>query len=340
MATSYWNGKEVKEIELLDLFPPNDGVISQYYGRIGSGKTYAATRDVLDLLRRGKVVYTNWKLHYTGTDERKSILWVLLSLLLPWHRRFYFFPPENLKYLAVDKDFHTKFQKITDAHVFLDEGHVVFDSYAMARLDIEKRSSILHTRHFDRSIHIISQRPTAIHVAMRANVNVFYKCECLFKLGPIVRFKRTEYQDMLNESVDEDEEKVVSYKYYWGKSSVFEAYDTKYLRGDTPASQRVLFKAYDYGYFARFKLLFDAVIPPKSQAELSTPVPLRIVDNSASVQGHDQPKYRGIFEGDISFWLWVKEKVVAVFWARSSSRAALSENKPSLTGTLVSSGHE
>ncbi len=293
MSTSYWDGKEVREIELLDLFPPNDGVISQYYGRIGSGKTYAATRDVLDLLRRGKVVYTNWKLHYEGTDERKSFWWVLISLILPWHKRFYYFPPENLHYLPVDKEFHNNFQKLTDCHVFLDEGHVVFDSYAMARLDIEKRSSILHTRHFDRSIHIISQRPTAIHVAMRANVNVFYKCECLFKFGPIVRFKRTEYQDMLNESVDEDEEKVVSIKYYWGQARVFEAYDTKYLRGNIAASQRVLFKAYDYGYFARVKLLigtfskrkYNDVLSPVS-TELYPPPALQITDDRASVPVH------------------------------------------------------
>jgi len=89
---------------------------------------------------------------------------------------------------------------------------------------------------------------------MRANVNVFYKCERLWTIGPFIRFKRTEYQDLLNESVDEDPEKVISVKYYMGKNAVFNAYDTKYLRGDISPSQRVQFKAYDIGYVSRFVL--------------------------------------------------------------------------------------
>lgn len=256
MATEYWTGKEVKTIELLDLFPPSAGMITQYYGRIGSGKTYAATQDILDLLRRGKVVYANWHINYQGLDERYSIPYIIRSLIFPWYKRFYAFPKENLRYIEIGKGFYDKFASLTDCHVFLDEGHLVFDSYEMARLDIQKRASILHTRHFDRSIHIISQRPTAVHVAMRANVNVFYRCQCLFAFGPIVRFKRTEFQDLQNETVDESDEKELGVKYYWGSQKVFEAYDTKYLRGDTKASQKVLFRAYDLPYLTRWVYLF------------------------------------------------------------------------------------
>ncbi len=263
MATTYFDGKEVREIELLDLFPPSAGMISQYYGRIGSGKTYSATADVLELLRMGKVVYTNWKIHYEGYDQRKSLAYILLSIFWPFKKRFYAFPKENLKYIEVDKQFHENFSKLTDCHVFLDEGHVVFDSYEMARLDIEKRKSILHTRHFDRSIHIISQRPTAIHVAMRANVNVFYKCECLWQIFHWTRFKRTEFQDMTNETVNEDPELIISEKYYFGKQEVFKAYNTKYLRGNILPSQRVEFKAFDYHYLGKIKLLFRYFVGKK-----------------------------------------------------------------------------
>lgn len=273
MSSQIFDGKRVRDIELLNLFPPNPGMISQYYGRIGSGKTYSATSDVLDLLRQGKVVYANWDIHYEGYDQRKSLPYIIRSILFPWIKTFYFFPKENLKKIDVDRNFHEKFATLTDCHVFLDEGHVVFDSYEMARLSIEKRKSILHTRHFDRSIHIISQRPTAIHVAMRANVNVFYKCECRFQIGPFIMFKRSEYQDMLNENVDEDPEKIISVKHYLGKKRVFEAYSTKYLRGDTPDSQKVLFNAYRYNIFGKIALLFgrkpkDEVIPMST--ELST----------------------------------------------------------------------
>jgi hypothetical protein len=274
MGTSVIAGKEVKEIELVDLFPASAGMITQYYGRIGSGKTYAATADVLDMLRRGKVVYTNWKLHYEGFDERESGWHLFFSIIFPWRKRFFSFPKDNLRLLEVDKEFHNNFQKLTDCHVFLDEGHVVFDSYQMARMDMEQRKSILHTRHFDRSIHIISQRPTAIHVAMRANVNVFYKCEHLFSFGPLVRFKRTEFQDLQNESVDESPEKVISTKYYWGKNKVFTAYNTKYLRGGLEASQRLAFKAYDVGYIARWGLLLKKMCGRKKKAPSPTPDPL------------------------------------------------------------------
>lgn len=263
MSTDVFQGEKVKEIELLDIFPASEGMISQYYGRIGSGKTYAATQDILDLLRRGKVVYANWRINYKGTDERRSIIRVIVTLLWPFRTRFYHFPKENLRFISVDKDFHKTFATLTDCHVFLDEGHVAFDSYEMARMDIEKRKSILHTRHFNRSIHIISQRPTAIHVTMRANVNVFYKCERLWTLFGYVRFKRTEYQDLLNESVDEDPEKAISVKYYRGRQEVFEAYDTKYLRGEIARSQKTMFSAYDYTWIGRIKLLISLFQNPR-----------------------------------------------------------------------------
>ena len=261
MPTTFFEGKRVSEIELLDLFPSSEGMITQYYGRIGSGKTYSATADALELLRRGKVVYTNWKLHYEGTDERQSKFRVFVALVFPWIRRFYVFPKENLHYLEVDEHFHDKLGKLTDCHIFLDEGHVVFDSYEMAKMSLEKRKNVLHTRHFNRSIHIISQRPTAVHVTMRANVNVFYRCTKIWSFGPLVRFKRTEFQDMLNESVDENEEKIAGVKYYWGSKKVFDAYDSHYLRGDVGTSQRLLFEAYDYNYLAKLKLFFTLLFP-------------------------------------------------------------------------------
>lgn len=292
MSTPIFDGKQVQEIELLDLFPPNPGTIAQYYGRIGSGKTYAATADILEALRQGKVVYANWRIHYEGTDERKSILWAFLGVLLPWHHRFFNFPPGNLRYFEFSdewaekegyKDFTHWLETRTDCIIVGDEGHVMFDSYQGTRMSISKRSAILHTRHFDRAIWIISQRPTAIHVAMRANVNQFYKCELMWALGPWVRFRRTEYQDMLNESVDEDPDKIISIKRYNGSQRVFDAYDTKYLRGEIQPSQKVLFQAYDYGYLARWALLFHNIAatlpkpkprppkPPKAK-KLSTPL--------------------------------------------------------------------
>ena len=258
MTSTIYQGKEVKEIDLVDLFPPSEGQISQYYGRIGQGKTYAGTSDVLELLRKGEVVYVNWPINYNGFDERKDISYVIMSLILPWKKRFFNFPKENLKFLPIDEHFHEKLQSITDAHVFLDEGHVVFDSYEMAKLDIKKRMSILHTRHFNRSIHIISQRPTAIHVVMRANVNVFYKCEKILHWGSLIIFRRTEFQDMTGETVDEGQP--LGAKYYFGKRSVMNAYDSQYLRGDMKSSQKLFVNAFDFDYRQRMAMLSRYIV--------------------------------------------------------------------------------
>ena len=267
-------GKKVEEIDLVDLFPANEGMITQYYGRIGSGKTYAATADILEKLEQGKVVYANWHIHYEGTDETRSLAYIIASIILPWRHRFFVFPKENLIYFELSdkwaqgagyKDFTDWLSTRTDCDIFADEGHIMFDSYAGIKMSIEKRAAVYHTRHFNRSINIISQRPTAIHVSMRANVNIFYRCEQIWRFGNLVRFKRTEYQDILNESVDENPEKVMGTKWYWGKKRVFEAYDTKYLRGDMVKSQKVLFDAYDIGYFSRIGLLFKTLFSKRDE---------------------------------------------------------------------------
>jgi hypothetical protein len=252
MPTPIKIGKQLKEIDLLNLFSANEGEITQRYGRIGQGKTYGATADVLDELHRGHVVYCNWKINYNGFDQRESFLFIIGSILFPWKNKFYSFPKDNLKYIEIDENFISNFSKLTDCSVYLDEGHVAFDSYEMAKMSMQKRVAVLHTRHFNRSIHIISQRPTAIHRMMRANVNRFYKYDKLIN-KPFLLFRRTEYQDMQDENVDETQP--LSVKLYLGKSKIFKAYDSKYLRGDMKDSQKVKFTGFKVNIFLRIVLL-------------------------------------------------------------------------------------
>jgi len=249
MPTSVNVGTRLEDIDLVGLFTSFDGEITQRFGRIGQGKTYGATADVLDALKRGRVVYCNWKMNYEGFDQRDSFMFVLGTILFPWKNKLYYFPKENLKYLPVDEKFLDVFATLTDCDVYLDEGHVVFDSYEMAKMPMKKRTSVLHTRHYNRSIHIISQRPTAIHVMMRANVNRFYKYEKIISY-PFLLFRRTEYQDMVGETVDE--EKPLSTKLYLGSKRIYKMYDSKYLRADTPNSQEVKFEGYKLNIFMSF----------------------------------------------------------------------------------------
>lgn len=251
-------GKAVEVDVLRDLFEAEEGSIVQYYGRIGNGKTYNATADIIEDLRNGMVVYANWHLDLTGIsfDQKDSTLYTLMGLI-GVKKRFYKFLPENLHYLAIDEDFMNVFPNLTDCKVYLDEGHIVFDSYQMTKLSMEKRASILHTRHFNRTIAIISQRPTAIHVSARANVNIFYKCEKIMS-WPFLAFRRSEYQDMVSagETVD-DEAKPISTKWYFASKTVLNAYNTKYLRGGIPRSQEVHFEAFDFSYKERVVAFFD-----------------------------------------------------------------------------------
>lgn len=273
--------KTIEVPNIFDIFPPSEGMIAQIYGRIGSGKTYATVRIILDLLRRGKVVYVNFPINYRGYDERQSRFRVFVSLLFPWIKRFYFFPSENLRFYEISDEWaktqgYETFTKWvhsrTDCYIFADEGHVWVDSYTATRMPIELRNISLHTRHYNRNIFVISQRPTAIHVTMRANVNVFYKCEKIFQMGRIVRFKVSEYQDLKNETVDEDEEKRVSKKYYWGRKRFFEAYDTRYLRKGMQISQYPAAEAYNLNFIAKMAYLLGFK-PKKVIHRLSTGEP-------------------------------------------------------------------
>jgi len=243
---------EIKEIDLLDLFPATEGFIDQYYGRIRQGKTYGATADILNDLRRGKIVYCNWKINWGGYDQREDP-WSVLWHLITGSENYFVFDKSNLRYLPIDENFMNTFETLTDCKVYLDEGHVIFDSYQHAKFSMKKRVAILHTGHFDRSIIIISQRPTAVHVSARANVNRFFRFKKLWGFG-FNLFQRTEFQDMINETVDEDSDPL-STKLYIGSSRVYKAYDTKYLRGDTPRSQDLKGKVYKVNYLSQWWLI-------------------------------------------------------------------------------------
>ena len=220
-------GTRVDEQELIDLFEPPEGSVNFYYGRIGNGKTYAATADILDLLERGRVVYCNWVINWSGFDQRSNGAHRLFHFIF-FMRRFYVFKKENLRYFSPD-DVSVEFlSSLTDCDIFIDEGQWIFDSYEGTKFSKEKRRLILHTRHVNRSLNIISQRTKAIQVSARGQVNRFYKCEAVMR-WPFLIFRRTEYQDMAGDDVDEGADPI-SVKTYFARKKVLSAYDTKYLR--------------------------------------------------------------------------------------------------------------
>lgn len=244
-------GKRVLEKDLIDIFKANEGSINMYYGLIGNGKTYSATADIIELLKQGKVVYCNWHIEIEDFDDRENF-WFLLKNTLLFKKRFYkipckrnlhYFEPENFKNTVELVEW---LSKLNDCHIFFDEGQDMFDSYEGTRFSKAKRRLILHTRHYHRTLNIISQRPTAIQVSARGNVNRFYKCVKI-ATWPWVRFARYEFQTMKSETVDEDTAPI-STRFYWADKKIFKAYNTDYLAQGIKKSQQVYFEAFDLSF--------------------------------------------------------------------------------------------
>lgn len=253
-------GKKVLTSDLIDVFKASEGSINLYYGLIGNGKTYNATADILDLLSDGYVVYANWRINVSDYDQRRSLFWSFARFLF-FSKRFYVFPCAKNLHFFDPEDFDSTpalvewLSKLNDCHIFFDEGQDMFDSYEGTRFSKAKRRLILHTRHYHRTLNIITQRPTAIQVSARGNVNRFYKCVKLMS-WPWVRFARYEFQEMSGETVDETKDPV-STKTYWASKKVFSAYNTDYLSQGIPKSQEVFFEAYDFDFKGRFYLLVE-----------------------------------------------------------------------------------
>jgi len=269
-------GKKLLTEDLVDVFSATEGSINMYYGKIGNGKTYNATSDILDLLDEGKVVYANWHIKVEDFDDRKSWLMLLRNFLL-FRRTYYYIPTsKNLRYFDPEQ-FNTTgelvewLSNLNDCHIFFDEGQDMFDSYEGTRFSKAKRRLILHTRHYHRTLNIISQRPTAIQVSARGNVNRFYKCVKLAS-WPWLRLARYEFQDMAGETVDENSEPV-SVKTYWGSARVFNAYNTDYLSQGIPKSQAVFFEAYDLNFKERFLAIKYKLFPYKEKPYIPLGIP-------------------------------------------------------------------
>lgn len=258
---------------LLDIFEPDEGTIDLIYGRIGNGKTYCATEMILEDLKKGQVVYANWRLNYHGFDERKSLVHVVASFMFPWRKTFYKFPAENLKYFdssEVDIDF---LAKITDANVYIDEGQWIFDSYEKTSFSKEKRKLILHTRHLNRRLVIVTQRPTAIQVSARGNVNRYFKCE-KWMSWPFLIFRQFQYQDMVGDTVNESLP-IGRPRVFFAKKRVLNAYNSKYLREGIPRSQDLVVEAFKLSFVDKIKALWQVIglqanhLPTQDPTDLS-----------------------------------------------------------------------
>lgn len=266
--------RTLDEGELLDLVGVQAGFLAQIYGKIKNGKTYCACLMAMDTANSGQVVYVNFPIAWDGYDERDIFLCRLLGYI-GLKKTFFKFPASNLRFcdlsnlldVVVDGvhthlDFYAWFRQLTSCTLFLDEGHIYYDSYMALKMKLEDRLPILETAHYDRSVYIISQRATAIHAVLRGNINVFYKIEKTYDGWFGVHFRRVEFQEMGdNEKPNEERETIIdpdtgkksygdyiwaeSIHSYWGKKRIYAKYNSKYRRLGAKESQQNYAEVYD-----------------------------------------------------------------------------------------------
>jgi len=269
--------------EILDLFAPQEGEITFYYGRIRNGKTYAATSDILELLQRGEVVFANWMVDFEGFDERASFAIVLVSLLTGRRRffkylgsNFHFIDPEKLisdpseiKYLS----------KLVGAHLFLDEGQWIFNSMDRSP-DVDKLRLVLHNGHHCRSLNLISQRPINIFRTMRSQVQLWYKCEKRLS-WPFLIFQRTTFEEM-KEDVPDEEQPSGRPKTYFADDRVLKAYSTHAMREKDAQLMVPEFVLYETTFWDRCRLFGRFFVPRR----------WRTPDLSGGASGGNTPEKR------------------------------------------------
>lgn len=218
-------------------FPEVEGELLQIFGKVKNGKTLFATMLAWKDLMAGYTVAANWKIFWEGYDERRS-RWHLFLGIIGLKKYYAKIAKENFIYLPPgDMTMLDRISRMTDVKIYLDEGHMYLDSYKLTKMSMEDRNTVLLTGHFNRSIIVVSQRPTAIHATVRGNVNRFFQVEKLFKIPflPFTLFRVSEIQDMIGETPDVDSPERTFL--VWGSTLLYSRYNYKSMRGDMPRSQ-------------------------------------------------------------------------------------------------------
>ena len=209
----------------------------------------------------GRVVYTNWHLILDDfvSDQRLSFRHAFWNFLF-FRKRFYNIDiKKNWHYYDLDdREAVDKISRLTDCVVYADEGQDIFDSYEGTKMSKKKRKSLTRTRHLNKTLVIISQRPQAIAVTARANVEMFYRTEKVIS-WPFVYFRvvGTEEIDSNNMPIFEKGHRVDG---YFASKKIFGAYNSWYLRAGIPKSQDVYFEAFDLSFKERLLLLWSLFV--------------------------------------------------------------------------------
>lgn len=144
-------------------------MIVAYTGKLGSGKTYTMTKDIVKELNKGTKVYSNYKINWYGYEEKRRWYKTLL-IWLRIRKPYRYYPASNLSYWSETYEILNLHEGI----VAIDEGSVYLNSRNWDSLDPEFQRKILQSRKDGLHIYFTAQRIGQIDITLRNLVNTFY----------------------------------------------------------------------------------------------------------------------------------------------------------------------
>lgn len=144
-------------------------MIIAYTGKLGQGKTYTMTQDIVKALNKGVRVYSNYKIFWNGYKEEKR-WWKTAFIYFGLRRDYIYYPASNLSYWSETEEI----LDLENGIIAMDEGSVYLNSRNWALLDPEFQRKILQSRKDGLHIYFTAQRIGQIELTLRNLVNVFY----------------------------------------------------------------------------------------------------------------------------------------------------------------------
>lgn len=207
-------------------------MIKCYFGKMRQGKTYLMTKDILDLLNKGEVVYTNYKINWKG---HKDLTWWRIFLHKARIYKIKIYPQTNLRYFRDWQDVYD----VRECTIALDEGWLYFNSYARLPIDQQRRLMQSGKRRMD--FLYTTQRPLQTDINLRWNTDVFIEAKRIdipFLRVPLFVYS---WYDLKEDDSNAIIEKVREVTH---KDGSYETIDQALKKGFNFASKKI-FNAYD-----------------------------------------------------------------------------------------------
>lgn len=138
-----------------------------YFGKMRQGKSLLMVKEILSLLNKGEVVYSNLKINWKGYNDSWWRILLHKLTLVPIIE----YPATNLRYFRSWDDV----AEVKDCTIALDEGWLHFNSYQRLHIDQQRRLLQSGKRRMD--FLYTAQRPLQTDINMRWNTDVFIEAK-------------------------------------------------------------------------------------------------------------------------------------------------------------------